>query len=169
MTIPPYNYDIPFIPNVIEDRIKNAIVVTGQEVFLDLVAEQPWWKRISNTVTVSLTSLFTLLGAAVTFGVIKPTLWVGLAIVALFLIIQIIATKATKNGLTESVGPAIVQANPGWVAQKVLEEVQPVLREAYDRIPDHIQEELDRLRTLAENAKNPKAEGAAPPYSYRRI
>lgn len=164
----PYNYNVPFIPDAIEERIKDIIIVNGQEVFQDLVAEQPWWKRVSNTVTVTLTSLFTMLGVALTFGVIKPTLWVGLVFVALFLIIQIIATKATKNGLTESMGAKIPQANPAWVAQKIKDQVEPVIANAYERIPEHVQQELDRLRSIAGDRLDPPVKSVAEPRSYTR-
>lgn len=140
-----YQYNIPFIPDPIEDRIKDILVVQGQEVFQDLVAEQPWWKKISNTVTVTLTSLFTMLGVALTFGVIKPTLWVGLVFVSLFLLIQIIAVKATKNGLTNEVAVAIPQANPGYVAQKISQEVQSQIEIARAEIPERAQQIIQDL------------------------
>lgn len=137
------NYDIPFIPNAIEDKLKETIIVAGREAYLDLLAEQPWWKRISNTVTVALTSLFTMLGVFITFGVIKPTLWVGLLIVALFIIIQIITTKATRNGVTESVATKVNDNQVEAIARRAQEAIQPTLDAAYEAIPPKVQEKLD--------------------------
>ncbi|KXP11672.1 hypothetical protein AXK57_21555 [Tsukamurella pulmonis] len=97
--------------------LQNAVATAATNAVLDILDEQPWYKRYAGTIT-------TAAGGIVTFGTWLATAELGLpksaqiAIGAVVLVASVVAARATKNGQTPR------------TSQEILDKIVPTITEA---------------------------------------
>lgn len=79
--------------------IKTTVTTAATNAVIDALIAQPWWKRYANTVTTAAGGLVTLGTWALTteLGLPRPV-QIGLGV--LVLVASVVASRATRNGVT---------------------------------------------------------------------
>lgn len=107
------------------------------------LAEQPWYRKSSNTVTVAIGSVTTLAGSLATYYLTQGTdipQWLTMVIAVLGTLGTLIGTKNTKNGFTYQGAAQLQQA---VLDPTVLTTVQRVLTS--EPFPAHLAEQGEAL------------------------
>ena len=88
-------YGVPYVPDAAIEHAKDGAV----EVIGEYIAEQPWWRRKSNTVTVAVTMIA---AAVASLGVdqLTATTWGPWVTMLVGAAVSIVAVANTRNGVT---------------------------------------------------------------------
>ena len=81
--------------------LMDTLIVAGQQQLQETIAEQPWFRKYSNTFTALATGLTAFVVWAAGNGIGLPD-YVQIVIGVLLVALQTLGVKATKNGITES-------------------------------------------------------------------
>lgn len=92
---------VPFQVPDFSKSLRDTMIVAGQQRVQEVVKEQPWFVKYSNTATtvVSALTAFTVWAGG---NAINLPDYVQMIIGGILFVAQVLGIKATKNGLTES-------------------------------------------------------------------
>ncbi|WP_078345071.1 hypothetical protein [Mycobacteroides chelonae] len=138
--------------------LQKTVTTAATNAVIDALAAQPWWKRYANTVTTAAGGLVTLGTWALTteLGLPRP---VQIALGVMVLVASVVASRATKNGVTPrgntdvlgAVIPAVTEAvRPG--AGSLDRLVQDKAAEAANAVTEQITQAATHVITGAPDA-----------------
>lgn len=88
-------YGVPNVPDAAIENAKDA----GTAILGEHLANQPWWKRRSNTVTAAVTLLAGAVASGALNGLLDSTLvaWITMLVTGA---VAVVAVANTRNGIT---------------------------------------------------------------------